>query len=310
MPSSSSGQPPLIFDIVRGSLVDGPGIRTVAFLKGCPLRCVWCHNPEGQTATQQIAFYPADCTGCGGCLAACEKGAIDLGAESRIDRARCLACGACAQECDSEALRAVGRAYSVDELVEICLRDQVYFETSGGGVTFSGGEPLAHMGYLEEVVEELTAHGIHVAVETCGDFDLNTFTRFLASSVDLLLFDLKLHDPVSHRRHTGRGNERILRNLEALVQAGRPRLQVRVPLVPAITAEEENLWAIADHLRDLGIGQCTLLSYNPPGLGKWRNLAKEVPVGVSDRPLTMDDETRLRNGFEERLRAESAASQW
>lgn len=293
---------PLIADIARGSTVDGPGLRTVVFIKGCPMRCVWCHNPECMHAHGELMIEPSACGRCGRCVSACSRGAIALGPEGVVvDRARCNHCGDCVKACDRLALQLVGRAWDHDALLELLARDVPYYAVSGGGVTFSGGEASQYLRWLAPLVEQLHARGIHVALETCGLFDLAEFDHLLAPWLDLVLFDLKLIDPVEHERLTGVDNHRILANLRALIERGWPRVEVRVPLVPGMTATPDNLMAIADLLRGMGVRACTLLPYNPSGSAKWAKLGRTLPQGVPLLPIPLAQEQALRAAFDDRL---------
>ena len=264
---------PLVFDVATGSGVDGPGLRTVVFFKGCPLRCAWCHNPEAQRRES----------------------------ETLRDPERCIHCGRCAQGCFSGARRIVGQRFSPRHLGATLAQDKVFFEVSGGGVTFSGGEPLLFIDYLAALASQLAAEGIHVAVETCGIFDLDHYRKVLAQLVDLVLFDIKILDTVEHRRWTGAGNETVQRNLEALAKDG-AKLVLRVPLVPGITATETNLRAIARLAARLDIGPVKLLPYNPSGLTKARRLAgraaRKLPPAL-ECPMALEEEARWRRFFKQ-----------
>ncbi|MBI4688996.1 MAG: glycyl-radical enzyme activating protein [Nitrospirae bacterium] len=188
---------PLIFDIHGFSLDDGPGIRTTVFLKGCPLSCIWCHNPESWSPKVQIAFYPELCIGCGECVTACPAEATAMSLRDRINRERCTCCGNCAAICPPTALKIVGNYYPPDELAERLLKNRSFYQTSGGGVTFSGGEPTLHVSYLEDVMRYLKAEGIHIVVQTSGMFDLDIFIsnllplKFLVLSLKFQVFSKK-----------------------------------------------------------------------------------------------------------------------
>jgi len=308
--------PSLVFDVVRGSYVDGPGLRTTVFLMGCPLRCVWCQNPEGQGFNEEISHTPERCIRCGACAAACPNQAINLGVEQINDlraeqgsdlaagfvirREECHYCdafGTCADGCDSLALRRVGAPYTVDEIVKLILRDRTYFETSGGGVTFSGGEPLAHMGYLEPVVRQLHAEGINATIETCGHFAYGTFERGVLPWVDHVLFDIKLIDRAEHEQFTGVDNEQILTNFGRLIDEDSVTVLPRVPLVPGITATVDNLTGIAELFLSLGITDYKLLPYNPSGVAKFSRMGKSAPDDVPLEPMSLDEEFRLKAFF-------------
>jgi pyruvate formate lyase activating enzyme len=269
--------PPLFVDVKRHSLEDGPGIRSVVFFKGCPLRCVFCQNPEAQSPRTEIAFRPDRCVGCAACATACAAGAIDLAVPERIRRQHCDGCGRCAQACPSGALTMVGRAYAMDELVELLMRDEPYYRHSGGGVTFSGGECTMFPDYLEALARVLKARGLHLVVETCGEFPGTWFVERILPWVDLVYFDVKIADPALHRVHTGRHNRRILDNLALLMRAAPERVQVRIPLVPAITATRENLAGLASCLRERGVRSAILLPYNPLGGSMATRLGRPRP---------------------------------
>ena len=291
--------PPLVFDVARGSLVDGPGIRTTVFFKGCPLRCLWCHNPESQDPRQEMGFHRDRCNRCGICRERCPNGAIDLQAEEIIERNECTVCGECADACDSLAMRRIGEERSVEDLVATVLADRVYFEVSGGGVTLSGGQPLMHLDFLAPLVRRLKEERIHVAVQTCGYFDFSRFERDVLPYIDYILYDVKHVDPEAHVRLTGEGNERILGNLAKLVHTQGVTVLPRVPLVPGLTATPQNLAGIARLFRALGIRSYDLLLYNPSGIEKWGLLGKRGPGGLPAAPIPWDREQALRAEFAE-----------
>jgi len=268
---------PLIVDVRRASLEDGPGIRTVVFFKGCPLRCVFCHNPESQKSGPELAFAAERCLRCGACAGACPRKAIDLSWPSRVDRARCDLCGECAELCPAGALRLIGRYWPVDSLVALVLRDAAFYRHSGGGVTFSGGECTMFPDYLQAVLQRLKARQVHVAIETSGAFDYDIFAEKLLPYLDLVLFDVKLMDRAASLRYLGRSNERILDNLRRLLSEAAVEVHPRIPLVPGITDGKENLEALVEALRRLGAGDVQLLPYNPLGLAMYPQLGRPVP---------------------------------
>ena len=220
-----------VFEIKRFAVHDGDGIRTTVFLKGCPLRCVWCHNPEGLGGQPQLAYYPHKCIVCGECVTVCPAGAHRI-AEGihQFDRTRCLACGKCAEVCLGESLTQYGQYMTVDELIPRLLEDREFYDNSGGGVTLSGGECLTHADFCAELLRRLKTEGIHTAVDTCGDVPREVLNQVIPCT-DVFLYDLKAMDAEVHRRCTGRGNRRILDNLRYLNDRGCD-IEIRIPFVP------------------------------------------------------------------------------
>lgn len=291
---------PLIFDIRRFALDDGPGIRTTVFLKGCPLACAWCHNPESMKAEAEIAFYQRLCIHCGDCSSACPAGAITDGS-TRIDRNRCTACGRCAAACPATALKIVGRHYAADELADLLLRDRILYETSAGGVTFSGGEPTLHMDYLGTVLKKLKARGIHTAIQTCGMFAIDGFREMILPYLNLVYYDLKFIDAHDHLAFTGKDNEVILENFALLTREIPEKVKPRMPLIPEITATRGNLEEIAHFLKKLGCSGCDALPYNPAGLAKRATLGDGSPPRISSSMMPVDEESRWKRLLAEKL---------
>ena len=281
-----------IVDLKRDSLDDGPGIRSVVFFKGCPLRCVWCQNPEALSSRPELQVTMDACVACGRCVEACPARHARP-APARPDPGGCEVCGACVTACPSGARRVVGDEVALDDLVARLARDEPFFRRSGGGVTLSGGEPTRHMAFAGALAAALSARGIHVLLETCGHFEWPSFERDLLPHLGAVYVDVKLMDPEAHRRHTGLHNQTILDNLRRLAHAARERagLEVlpRVPLVPGITDSDENLSAIAVALSELGFPRAALLPYNPLWLTKHRALGHEPsythPDWMSDAEL-------------------------
>jgi pyruvate formate lyase activating enzyme len=294
----AGNEAPLVFDIHRFALDDGPGVRTTVFLKGCPLSCVWCHNPESMKSASEIAFYSNSCIHCGDCEKTCPEKAIHLEEKARIDIRRCTVCGECAKVCPTESLRVLGRYYSATRLTNILLRDRVYYETSNGGVTFSGGEPTLYMDYLQAVSKELKKYNVHIAIQTSGLFSLSEFRRVLLPYVDLVYYDLKLLDPLEHKRYTGRSNKEILNNLICLLKTKETEVVPRVPLVPKITATEKNIESIALFLKSNGCSTYELLPYNPGGIVKRIATGAKVPETISETMLSQDEEESFKKIFD------------
>ena len=257
---------PFILDVKGNALDDGPGIRSVVFFKGCPLTCVWCHNPESKNAFPELAFDARACTGCEVCLAVCEAGALARRNPGYVDRRVCRQCFACAAVCPSGALEQVGQAMTVEALTARLLRDKPFYDTSGGGVTFSGGEPTLFMSYLASLAAALQGAGIATLLETCGHFDGDRFEALVLPHLDAIYFDLKLFDRERHKRYCGLPNDRILANFLRLWARSRGShfsLLPRIPLVPGLTATRANIRAWAAFLKTHRIGRVKLLAYNP-----------------------------------------------
>lgn len=265
-----------VFDIKRYSVHDGPGIRTTVFLKGCALNCLWCHNPESVDPGPELMHWPSRCTRCHSCVKACPIGALAADPEGAIliDRSRCDLCGRCAEACLYDAMQIVGREMSVDEVVAEVERDRVFFEQSGGGVTLSGGDPLVQSAFAEAVLEACRSRGLHTALDTAGMSSNGALER-LARLADVVLFDLKVMDPEKHKASTGVSNAPILENLKGLVAAGR-EVWIRVPLVPGVNDDDDNIRRTIALLRSLGgIRRVGLLPYHAGGLEKARRIGRE-----------------------------------
>ena len=256
-----------VLRLQRFCLHDGPGIRTTVFLKGCPARCPWCHNPESQASGPELMLFTERCLRCGSCATACPNG---------LEPSRCTACGSCAEACPTGARQLVGRTVTAAEVFEEASRDRVFFDESGGGVTFSGGEPLAQAAFLRELLLGCRELGLHAAVDTCGFAPRETLLG-LVPLVDLFLFDLKLLDEVRHEQLTGLPLSPILGNLEALASSG-ARVWLRVPVVPGLTDDEAALARAASLAARLRLTRVDLLPYHATGSGKLRRLGREDPL--------------------------------
>ena len=226
-----------VIEIKRFAVHDGDGIRTTLFLKGCPLSCVWCHNPEGICAAPQLAYMRDKCIGCGLCVSACSVGAHSIkdGVHS-FDREKCIGCGKCENECLVGALKFYGREMSIDELVPLLTEDREFYENSGGGVTLSGGECLCHPDFCAELLKRLKEQGISTAVDTCGAVSRDAIDKVMPYT-DVFLYDVKAIDPDVHKACTGLDNKRILENLKYIDDCGK-RIEVRYPYVPGYNSEE------------------------------------------------------------------------
>jgi pyruvate formate lyase activating enzyme len=285
----------LIFWIERFAVHDGPGIRVAVFLKGCPLRCAWCHSPESQSARPELVLKTDRCLLCGTCMPFCRHDAIagdDAGFTT--DRARCDACGDCVEECPAGARAIAGHPLTVPELLAEIEKDRVFVDTSRGGVTFSGGEPLMQPAFLAEAIAACRAAGFHTAVETSG-FGTRPAIE-AAAHADLVLFDLKLYDDARHRRFTGVSNRVILDNFMHL--AGRQTaVRVRIPLIPGINDDEDNLQALGSLARAGGVSQVDLLPYHTAGRAKYARLGRPYPLPDAEPP-SRDNLIRARQRLE------------
>lgn len=237
----------IIFDIQRFSLHDGPGIRTTVFFKGCPIECAWCQNPESHKTRPEIAFYAEHCKKSYNCENICPNNAIVRGAEQRVDYTKCNSCGDCAEYCDFNALRIIGKEWYCDTLIEELMKDEDYFIDSGGGVTLSGGEPMMQVEFLEKFLPLLKAQGIHVNMETCGVFKWERIEKIIPY-LDLIYYDLKHMNPVTHKRYTKLDNKIILQNFEKLAKVFL-KLQTRMPIIPGINDSQGNISAVAQFLK-------------------------------------------------------------
>lgn len=290
----------LIFEIKGNSLDDGPGIRTVVFFKGCPLSCLWCHNPESKKSLPEISFDPEKCVGCDSCLAVCPRRALDRTNPMFVDRTQCTLCMECTQVCPSTALSPVGRYLSIAEVMVEIEKDLPFYQTSGGGVTLSGGEPTLFMGFASQLLRMIKERGIHTLLETCGFFDYSRFMELLYPHLDAIYYDIKLFDPGEHKRFCGVSSETILENFAKLSAAcARDNREIlpRIPLVPGITATRENLGSIARFLKGLNVQKVALLPYNPLWLSKLTMLGQPRRTGLSEEWMTGPEIEECRRIF-------------
>ena len=258
-----------IFEIKHFAVHDGPGIRTTVFFKGCPLRCVWCHNPEGLLHTAQLAFFESRCVGCGACVDVCPQNAQKLIPSRHFLRESCVRCGACESICPTQARKLYGREYTVEDLLPVLLADCEFYAASGGGVTLSGGECLLQADFCAELLRALKAHGIHTAVDTCGAVPWESIEKVLPFT-DLFLYDVKAVDEQVHIACTGASNREILENLTRLATLG-ANMEIRVPVVPGYNADElPAIRALAASLKTKPA--LTLLPYHSYAGSKYRAL--------------------------------------
>lgn len=265
---------PLVTNIQKYSIHDGDGIRTSVFFKGCPLKCVWCHNPETQNFKKQILTNREKCTGCGACVKACPSGAIRMeDGKAVTDHDKCTGCGVCTDYCLQNIREIAGEAYEIRDLVKMLRKDQMFYEESGGGVTLSGGEVMCmDMDYIEKLVKELHHHGISVTIDTCGYAPYENFERILPY-VDTFLYDIKAIDNTVHKKYIGVDNTLILENLEKLSQA-QGRIYIRIPTIKGVNADRESMQAVIDWLKthNIHVAQVNLLPYHNTGSSKYGRL--------------------------------------
>ncbi len=262
-----------IINVARCSFHDGPGVRSVVYFKGCNLSCKWCHNPESQSALPEILYHESKCIHCGLCHVTCAAcHAVENGTHV-FDRALCTRCGKCAEACPTRALSLCGTEYDADALLQEIRADKDYFDESGGGVTFSGGECLLFPAFLREILTKCRQNGIHTAIETALDVPYSSIES-VASLADLFLIDIKHMDSGMHKAYTGSGNERILDNIRRLA-AAHPRLLFRVPLIPQVNDRWDNLKQTAEFALSVSdTARVELLKYNPLAENKYRALER------------------------------------
>jgi len=285
---------PLIFDIRRYSINDGPGIRITIFMKGCPLRCTWCHNPESQSPKVQKLYTASKCIGAQDCIEICPENALTLTPDGIVtDVEVCTLCGKCADACPSKAIEMSGKLYSTEKLLTIIEKERVHIDQSGGGVTFSGGEPLMHPDFLIEMLDACGEKDLHRAVDTCGFVPSKTLLE-VARRTDLFLFDLKLIDPVQHKKWTGVDNQLILKNLKLLAENG-ANINIRIPLIKNVNTDEKEIREMAEYIAGLlsknresefaaPNRMVNLLPYHNIASGKYQKLGIPYYEGDMDEP--------------------------
>ncbi len=275
-----------VLEISRMSTEDGPGLRTTVFFKGCSLACAWCHNPESISFQPQVHWLGAGCIGCGICVQTCRENALAQTDEGiLINRELCTGCGSCAEECPSTAMELLGRKWSAHELAEELVRDRVYFEQSGGGVTLSGGEAALQQNFCLALLKELRARGIQTALDTCGQVPQESLASLLPY-VDILLFDLKEIDSAKHKAFTGSGNEKILANAVFAANFRKDHIYpktiwVRTPVIPGMTDTADNIRGLGEFIRDHLTGTVSrweLCAFNNLCRDKYKRLGLAWPL--------------------------------
>lgn len=287
-----------VFNLVNGSFVDGPGIRTTIFLKGCRLRCKWCCNPEGQSFQPEMRFLAAHCrSGCSDCVSACPEGAIRWETGTlKIDRAKCIGCGRCETACFEDALRLFGKWYTPEDLMGRIRREKPYLTRSGGGVTIGGGEATCWSAFCRELIRLCHAEGIHTAIDSCG-YPCTEETLSALDAADLVLFDLKGMDSARHQENTGAGNEEILRTFEHLRATNKPVI-VRAPLVPGYNDSPEELAALGRLLRESpNVERVDLMPYHEYGVSKYEEIGLAYPLAGKVEPYSQDQVRQLLEFF-------------
>ncbi len=295
----------MVFNVQGYSIQDGPGIRTTVFLKGCPLRCPWCSNPESQRANRDILYVRAKCVKCHRCLDLCKNGAIsyqkDLEPEGfiTINHEICATCQdhTCVPECYQFALEDVGIPMPVSEVMDVLVADSPFFVRSGGGVTVSGGEPLLSHEFVIELFKQCKENYIHTAIETTGYAPWDKFKSVLEYT-DLVLYDLKHMDPIVHKELTGVSNELILQNLEKIFTDTKAQVVIRIPVIPRANDSNKNMEATALFMKKIGARQADLMPYHRMGMGKFAGLGREYPLGTEVVSPTNESIKEIQSIFE------------
>jgi len=267
-----------VFNIERFAIRDGPGIRTTVFLKGCPLRCLWCANPESMSAAPQLFYLENLCTRCYRCVEACPNKATTKAPDGaiKIDRSLCKACGKCVEACPNKAREISGKLMTVEEVLEEVKKDALFYQNSGGGVTFSGGEPTHQPEFLWYLLKGSQESGIHTALDTSGFVKPEILKRVLEHT-NLVLYDIKHMDPAKHKEFTGVDNRLILENARMIATMGKPMI-IRVPLIPGRNDSKENIKALAEFMLSLGLKRVDLLPYHSLGKIKYQRLGMEYKL--------------------------------
>jgi len=286
-----------IFNIQKFSVNDGPGIRTTVFLKGCPLACAWCHNPESIHPQPELVYFNKKCMGCHLCLNVCKQSALLAdGHKIKIDRSKCIRCGACTEACPTEALQIAGKEMSLDDIMTEIHKDVVFYQQSGGGVTFSGGEPMVQIDALEALLKRSKADGLHTVLDTSGHAKWEDFERIL-DYTDLFLFDIKHLEEEMHLLYTGVSNKMILENLRQLSER-KAAIGLRIPIIPGVNDDDGHIDELGKLLSALNIQKIFLLPYHGIARGKYERLGQTYSLEslAEPTPVAMESvKMRLEN---------------
>ena len=287
-----------VFNIQKFSVHDGPGIRTTVFFKGCPLNCLWCHNPESQNSKKQILLDGSKCVLCGTCVKLCPQGAVKI--ENNVpvtDMGKCTGCRQCEIYCIPVARQVAGREYTVEEVVKEVMKDEVFYKQSGGGVTLSGGEPLIQIDFLEELLVKLKEKNIHTAVDTCGAVNFENIRR-ISDYTDVFLYDIKLMDDKKHTEFTGVSNKLILDNLRRLSEV-HENINLRMPIIEGVNADVNHIEKTIDFIRGLNVFSINLLPYHDIAKHKY----KELGIPYEEDKMSKPSEDKMQH-FKEMLEKE------
>ncbi len=282
-----------IFNIQRFSINDGQGIRTAVFFKGCPLRCLWCHNPESQKISPELLFSGDKCIYCKKCGSVCENGVHSFGDTHSLSREKCISCGKCIEICPVKCLSTAGKTVTADEVIKEVLRDKIFFDESGGGITLTGGEPFMQYDFMLEILRKAKEKKLNTAVETCGFTDRKKMLS-AAEYIDVFLFDYKLTSSALHKKYTGVGNEKILENLKALNDNG-SKIVLRCPVIPSVNDTEEHFKGIGETAEALeNITGIEVAPYHELGLSKLMRMGKK-----NENPFTVPSAEDAQGYIEE-----------
>lgn len=272
-----------VINIQKYSVHDGPGIRTTVFFKGCPLNCWWCHNPESQRKEHEIMFFKEKCTGCGVCVKRCPQNAIEIKDNYPVvNKDKCNLCGKCTDFCPNNARQYVGKDMTENEIFKELMKDEIFYEESGGGVTFSGGEPMLHADLINEVLNQCRIKGVHTAIDTSGYVSWDKFDK-IRDKVDLFLYDLKLMDNERHKKYIGVDNKIILENLKKLSDNGH-NIYIRMPIIVGVNDDDENIDKAIKFISELNIIQVNLLPYHKMGMDKYKRINMKYKLSGDEKP--------------------------